>query len=285
MSAAIAFRSAALPGKALFVFHLCSLDATAVAVAWQLLFERSLGVPIHWPATAALAITVWVVYAGDRLMDVTLHPGTVHHSLRHQFHWDHKHVLAGVAMAALAGLAFVTSRLRIQLFENGCLLGCFVVGYFGIIHLLPAQRRKWFPKELAVGAVFAAGTCLAAFSGGREVSTSVIPGVFFAGLCCLNCAAIEVWEWRDGGSQPSSKPHPVTLWIWQHLRALVQMSAAAAALLLLLPGLQPLFAALLTSASAFYCLERSRHNLPIHTVRVLADLPLLSPVLFLGWIR
>lgn len=218
-------------------------------------------------------------------MDVVFRPQSSTETRRHKFHLDHKRVLGIATLTALAALVTLTTQLRHPVLHWGLSLAATVAAYFAVIHFLPSHARRWFPKELVVGTVFAIGTCLAAFCRGIHVFSILLPGTFFAILCCLNCAAIEVWEWRENGSVPSAIPHALTLWMCRRLRILVNSLALWAAVLVFLPGLHTVFGALLISALAFSWLDHRRQQLSTHALRLVVDLPLLSPFLFLGLLR
>ena len=277
--------SAALPfperGSWLF-FNLLSLDAPCVAVAWQWLFARSLHISVRPAAVLALAVAVWLIYVADRLLDVFHAPGPLP-TRRHQFHSAHLRILLILVIAAFGILLAICPFLRPVLIVSGGALSGIVVLYFCLIHTLPTSARQWCPKELAVGIVFAIGTCLAPWTrvaGSRQL---IAPACLFAALCCLNCVAIEAWEWRRYGRRFTSRPHPITLWLARRLTALLTFIALIAALLFFAAGVHLLFAAIALSSVAFLWLEKQQHRVPADVLRVLADLPLLSPLLFISF--
>jgi hypothetical protein len=261
-------------------FHLWDLDAPAVAIAWQFLFARYLHVSIAWPAALALGLAVWLIYAGDRILDVR-RPGSAPSTARHLFHSLHRELLTGLAVLALAALFVLTLLLRPVVVRSGFELAGCVAAYLACVHLVPGQPRRWFPKEVIVGLVFAAGTCLAPWSRAADRPALLLPGLFFALLCCLNCAIIEVWEWRDSGCLLSAHPHPSTVWLWRAVRPLLWTVAAGAALLLCRHPDHAVFSSLLLSACCILLLDLRKQRLSADLRRVLADAALLTPLLFL----
>jgi hypothetical protein len=103
------------------------------------------------------------------------------------------------------------------------------------------------------------------------------PGIMFALLCCVNCALIEIWEWRDAGHQPGIHPHPCTLWLSRSLKPLV----AAMTVICCVEIGRSLFAALLLSGLCILVLDSAKGRLRADARRVLADAALLTPLLFL----
>jgi hypothetical protein len=261
-------------------FHLWDLDAPSVAVAWQFLFARCFQVTVAWPAVAALALAVWLIYVGDRILDVRV-VGAAPRTARHVFHRRHRRALTILASLALATLLILTFLLRPVVVRSGfALAGCVAV-YLACVHLFPQPRRRWFPKELIVGILFATGTCLAPWSRALDRPALLLPGLFFVVLCCLNCALIEVWEWRDAGCLPSALPHSWTVWLWRIVRPLLGILAAAAAVLLYCGAERALFSAILLSACCILLLDFYKQRLSADGRRVLADAALLTPLLFL----
>ena len=67
--------------------------------------------------------------------------------------------------------------------------------YFAGVHLPVLRVRRWFPREAVVGIVFALATAVPAWSAAGSPHAQLAWLVLlFAGLCTLNCIAIEIWE-------------------------------------------------------------------------------------------
>jgi hypothetical protein len=248
-------------------------------VLWQILFAHCFHIPLSAAAMIALAVSVWVIYATDRLLDVTGRP-SLWLTKRHAFHRRYCKRIFGVVMAATGALAAVIAYLRPLVLERGLLLVGIVALYFVGVHLLPDSAKLWFPKEVLVGILFAAGSCLAPWCRAGRPRMLVLPALLLAGLCCLNCVAIEVWEWRSHSTLGQAPP-AATLWLAHHLRSCLWFIAGAAGCLLIFSDARLLFAAILISAAAFLCIDSFRGRLPIDLLRMVADVPLFSPVLFL----
>lgn len=262
-------------------FNLLSLDAPLVAVLWQALFARCLDAPIRIASFAALALSVWFIYVSDRLLDA-LRPEAAS-APRHRFYREHWSSFAVAAVAALFILGWICSFLHPVVLRNGLLMLGAILAYFSFIHLMPGSVRRLWPKELAVGMLFAAGTSLATWSRtAAPHRTMVLPICLFTALCWLNCSAIEYWEWT-GHQEGRAEPHAVTMWLGPHLHRLAfGILIAGAALFSWLPvTLRPLFVAFLVSAAGLYWLDRKRNRFSADALRVLADVALLSPIVLM----
>lgn len=263
-------------------FNLLSIDAPVVAVVWQLWFARCFEIALSPLSVAALALTVWMIYASDRLLDVRGSDDRVPATERHLFHRDHSRALSAAVAICFVTLLFATVHLNPALLRNGLLLIGLVGLYFCAVHLLPPAVMKLCPKEVAVGTVFAAGTALAPWSRMHRAEPFLVPVALFAVLCSLNCAGIEAWEWeRLGGVVSNGPPHGLTLWLSRHLRLLAGFVALLGSVFFLLSRSHTIFAPIVVSAIAFLWLDIERERLTVSLLRVLADLPLLSPLLLL----
>jgi len=242
--------------------NLLSLDAPVVAVLWQVFFARCFQMPIDALAAFLLLLTVWLIYTADRTLDAW--KGECQ-SPRHEFYRRHWRSLlpAWVAILGLTGW-LATERLAPSLFQRGAILLAAVAVYFLLIHI---GRRHW-PKEAAVGVLFALGASLVAW-GNVKTPVDVATILLFSGLCWMNCVAIQKWE----GERPDWSPRAAAIWL------------ACAAGVLLCAHRPVLGGAEMASACAFVWLGWVRRRLSTDAVRVLADVALLSPVLFLPVIR
>jgi hypothetical protein len=242
--------------------NLLSLDAPVVAVLWQILFARCFQVPVDPMAAILLLLTVWLIYAADRALDAWR--GECQ-SPRHEFYRRRWRALLPV-WAAVLGLTgwLAAERLSPGVFERGAILLAAVGLYFALVH---SGILRW-PKEAAVGVLFALGASLVAW---EKVKTpaDIATILLFSGLCWMNCIAIQKWEGERLDWSPS-------------VAALVLACAAGALLYAHRPVLG---GAELASAFAFLLLDRVRRRLSADAVRVLADVALLSPVLFLPLAR
>ncbi len=245
--------------------NLLSLDAPVVAVLWQVLFARCFRVPVDALAAVLLLLTVWLIYAADRTLDAW--KGGCH-SPRHEFYrrWWRDLLPVWVAVLGLAGW-LAAEHLPPGLFLRG--------------RDLAGGRRasissRWCTRGIsagvegrrAVGVLFALGASLVAW-GKVKTPADVATILLFSGLCWMNCIAIQKWE----GERLD----------WSPRAAAIVLACAAG--VLLYAHRPVLGGAELASAFAFLLLDRVHRRLSTDAVRVLADVALLSPVLFLPMAR
>jgi hypothetical protein len=269
-------------------WHLLSLDAPTVAVLWAWSFARATQVHPSLTALAVLGIGTWLIYVADRLLDSRFSP---HRDLRerHFFHARHRRAFLIAAILPAFVLLLLISIMPSAARREDAVIFAASMLYFAGVHLRALRVRRWFPRELAVGVLFACATAIPAWSAFPSLSSAVHdqligPVLLFAGLCTLNCIAIETWERPD----PSRRTRIVPI---------LAISLAIAALLLFGRRTSEVFlllAAEFTSAILLLALDNVHHRAPhqpserkgqiLLALRIAADAALLTPLLFvLPW--
>ncbi len=275
----------------LCLWHLASLDAPSVAVAWALGFAWIAGVQLPPWVLLLLALVTWTVYVADRLLDARagLRNGATHRLReRHRFHWRYRRILIPLALAAAcAALGIVIALMPATARERNTLLAAAALVYFTRVHARPGlsttrSLSRWltfrFPlKELLVALLFTAACALPAVSrlpGANPAWPLSATAAFFALLAWINCHAIEQWE---SDSNPS--PGPSTF----HRAGLLGLLGLVLAALQFPSHPRP--AALLATAAAsallLALLDLMRNRLTPVALRAAADLVLLAPLALL----
>jgi hypothetical protein len=262
-----------------------SLDAPAVAVLWQLLFARSFHARLGASVTLLLALVVWLIYVADRVLDALKAPAEGAESTRHLFYRRHLWAFlfplcTGFVLAAWISL----TRLDLRTFTDGVVILLAVGAYLLAVHLV-SQGREWLPKEMLVGVLFALGTCFPVWEHmSQDVATLVGPFLLFTALCWMNCAAIEFEEWTRLRGRRFGVPHRWTVWMGGQF-LLISIATAAVALGFVLVevggGQWQISAAEMLSALAFALIRYKKESLSIDQFRVLMDIALVTPLLFL----
>jgi hypothetical protein len=263
--------------------NLLSLDAPLVAVLWLKLFALSAGIHVRALTAAVLALTVWLIYAADRLLDGLSARSYSDLSPRHRFSVRSRNVLICFCLAALVAASSLCFELSRTLLLLGAGLFSLVVLYFGCVHLWPSTRSR-FPKELVVAIVFGVGTVLPVLSKagvqhhGRAVSLAL-----FVALCWLNVVLIEYAEWMNSPS--GRKPHVSTIIGGKHIAAISAAVMVASLGLAATFAMNSVMLAAAFSALGLAALGYWWRKLSINFTRVLADVTLLTPALFLPFVH
>lgn len=279
-------------------WHLLSLDAPTVAVLWAWSLARAVDVRLPRSALLLLGLGTWLIYVSDRILDGLhlngLHPDRLRYEghgrlrERHLFYARRRKFFVIASLpAALVLLWIVFSRMVTAAREADTALFALAMLYFCLIHLRGPAVERWLPKELVVGAIFAAATAVPAWARLGGDGDGLLPATaLFALLCWLNCAAIEKWERKKSERERvvSSPAHVTTRWAQSHLRGISMAVALMAALACALSfyrgwgsGISLLDLACVLSAGLFPLLDCTR--LSAFHLRIAADLALLTPLL------
>jgi hypothetical protein len=272
----------------LVLWHLLSLDAPTVAVLWTWFIAATNHVRLPVSSALAMVITVWMLYAADRLMDARLlDANPTHHDdleARHYFHHRHRSAfLTGIILASIT-LALLLPRLDAEAIHLYLVLGGLVCGYFVLIHATSSAHR--LPKEIAVGLCFAAATFIPTVSRRPDLRASLLPpAILFAALCSLNCLFIYAWEHEDHyANRPT---HAITSLALRNLPLLTILLALSGTALTLFDRQAPqtIPCAIAASAAVLLLLHNRRHFIARTTLRAAADIALATPILLLPFLH
>ncbi len=230
-----------------------------------------------------------MLYAADRLLDAR-NATDIALEERHRFHRRHRRVFVPLIALTAIAVAALTPDVFPEALRLFALLGAVLCGWFMAIHTRLAHERR-LPKELAVGLFFAAAIFIPTVARRPDLRLSLLaPAVLFASVCALNCMYLYAWE------HPADRltAHWTTLIATRHLSALCRAVLVAAILCSFwfaishsAPGVAPwaMNAACALSLLLLLWLNRQRAALsPLH-VRAAADLALLTPLIFIPFLR
>ena len=264
--------------------NLLSLDAPAVALAWQDMFARSLHVPLGPVPRVVTAGCVWLAYAGDRLLDGSVISYDSLVTPRHRFARLYRQPLAviwGLVLSIMTYCAF--GLLRSELIHSGIVLSVLVVAYFAVVHWPGRRTRLPAFKEGCVAALFSVGSVTFVMAKMGHVTLALVPPVlFWLSLCFLNCAGIGCWEKNRDAVQRQESLALQTPGFSRHFASVALWVAAAAVVAGLLPfseGIRPVYFSVAASSLMLAALDRFRSVFEIDALRVGADLALLTPLL------
>ena len=171
-----------------------SMDAVFVAVVWQAIFCLSFTNRLPSVAqSAALGLTVWLIYVADRLLDAARLDETKLVTFRHRFHRLHRQRLAWAWIAVLVVDACVVYlQIDPSVQSLGMVLAVAVLVYGASVHFA-VTPQKILPKEVQIGALFAAGVSLIVWREAISVELMVTM-LLSAILFTCNCIVVAIGE-------------------------------------------------------------------------------------------
>jgi len=279
----------------LFWWHLLSLDAPTIAVVWGWAFARAFAIPLPWFSLVTLGLGTWCVYIADRLLDGYRSRSTIELRERHFFYARHRRKFFLILLATALPLAyFLLLRVAARVRMNDTLLAAIGLVYFALIHgsstRIHPSKRVWMSKEISVGVLFAIATAVPTWSRIQQGKLWMLLSIVcFACICCWNCIAIQTWE-GDGmeDRRRAELIHGLTAWIGLRLRGCALVLAVIFAFLSTLAptlNIHILLAACSLSGVFFLLLHHYHSQIHRRTLRVAADLALLTPLLWVALIR
>lgn len=169
--------------------NLLSLDVVAGAVLSALFFCRIFQATPRWAGFLALALTVWVIYTVDRLLDLKKNPTDT--LGRHQFHRKYYRSLWASCLIIALVLIVLIFFLRLPVLKGGLVLSVVVMVYILV------QKQLRFVKEVVVALFYTCGVVLLSWSlktqAGAEDYLIVIP--FFI-IALINLILFSWFEWE-----------------------------------------------------------------------------------------
>jgi len=245
--------------------NVLAIDAALIAVFWQAALAAAMDLPLSMVAHLVLGLSVWLTYTADRLFDVAQRDASTLFSARHRFvKRQHVRLWRIGALALIVNLVAATQLTGTQLKQGGGLL------LFCLLYTFLNQKlsRRFFPKELCVALIYAAGVAIL-----LPQPPPITFVALFSYLCLLNCLVIGKKESRVDAHL---RVHSMA----GKLRGTVLMPLIWLGALFAIFLTAPLKGALFASFVLLGLLHGLRARLTTEVFRVLADGVLLLGPLF-----
>jgi hypothetical protein len=265
-------------------WHLLSLDAPTVATVWTWFVARVAHVALPPVVPAAMFVAVWLLYAGDRLLDGVAGDREALEE-RHRFHHRHRRafgVTIGVATVVLAPLALA---IPVAILRSYAGLAGLLVVWFLIVHRLARDHALRLPKELMPGIFCAAAAFIPVWASvGLEHRRLAVAAAAYALLVMQNCLWIYAWEHEDADFAAA---HATTRWGVRWRRPLGVATTLLPVTAMPFVSLEhvPILIAVAAAAAGLIALDRVRAYLDRTDLRAAADLVLLTPLLVAALLR
>jgi hypothetical protein len=264
--------------------NLVCLDAPLVSVTWLWLFARTFHATVDPVNCAALFLTAWLIYLGDRLADTySLRDGEPR-SLRHEFCRNHRPIWIGaLAVIAATDACLIWRSIEAETLLAGAVIGTLALLYLVLNHSLGEAWLHLPLKELAVGFLFAAGTLVLLFPVSPPITGALVwSGIAFVWLGTFNCISIAYWERELDSAQRKASFATRYPGLDRHLGKLLSalaLSSGVAAIIY--QESAPILGCVSMSSFLLALLDFNRGRIGRDQRTALADLVLLTPLLAL----
>jgi len=167
--------------------NLLNLDVVAGAVIGSLFLAKWYEVTPSVVSLISLALTVWLIYTADRLLDVKDAKEAVT-SARHVFHQRYRqHLLSGLVFIIVADLALIWFMPQI-IIKRGLVLSLVVIGY--ILY----RKKLRLLKEFFVALLYAAGVAIPALPESTVPIRSHLPLLALFLIALINLILFSYYE-------------------------------------------------------------------------------------------
>ena len=176
--------------------HYLSLDIVLGALAVSCLASRLFNASPGWAWWLALALTVWVLYTGDHVLDAWRHRKKSKREL-HQFIFRNRKILLySMAVVTFADIMLIFNLLDKEFLKYGLVLAGLVLLFYAMRHILRKNRLLFIPGEIFVLLIYIAGTWLGPFvaRSGPVNEQDALIAVMFAGVILMNLGIISLYD-------------------------------------------------------------------------------------------
>ena len=177
-------------------FHYLGLDIVLGALASSCFAARLFGTNpgLIWWIT--LALTVWLLYTGDHMMDAWRHRKKVQREM-HYFLLKHRRlVIYSLGVVAVVNAMLIINLLDKDVFKYALILAGLVLLFYAMRHVFRKNRFLFIPGEVFVLLLYLAGTWLgpaASVEGGFVTSQGLI-ALIYAGVLLMNLGVISLYD-------------------------------------------------------------------------------------------
>lgn len=177
-------------------FHFLSLDIVLGAMATSVMAARLFESNPGWAWWVSLAMTVWVLYTGDHLLDAWKHRKSSHREM-HNFIFRKKGILIYIlGVVTVADLIVVFNFLDPSILRVALLMVGAVFLFYAMRHVFKSNRLFFIPGELLVLTIYLAGTWMGPFIS-RTIPTDsdqILVLAMMAGVLLLNLGVISLYD-------------------------------------------------------------------------------------------
>jgi 4-hydroxybenzoate polyprenyltransferase len=176
--------------------HFLSIDIVLGALASSCFAAQLFGADPGWIWWINLALTVWLLYTGDHMLDALRHKKKVEREM-HYFMLKHrKSVIYSLGVVAVVNFILIINLLDKETFKYALVLAGLVLLFYAMRHVFRKNRILQIPGEFFVMLLYMAGTWLGpavAFEGGFDTGHGMI-ALIFLGVLMMNLGVISLYD-------------------------------------------------------------------------------------------
>lgn len=178
--------------------HFLSLDIVLGALATSFFAARLFASDPGWIWYITLALTVWLLYMGDHMLDAWKHRKKIERDLHYFMMKNRKTIVWSMGVVAVVNILLIFNLLDQELMKYALVLAGLVLLFYAMRHVFRKNRFLSVPGEFFVLLIYMAGTWLGpavAMEGSFEVGQGMI-ALIFMGVLLMNLGVISLYDMK-----------------------------------------------------------------------------------------
>ena len=177
-------------------FHYLSLDIVLGALASSCLAARLFNASPGWAWWMTLALTVWLLYMGDHILDAWKHRKKSQRGLHQYIFRNRRILLYSMGIFGVVNLMLIFNFLDEVLLKFALMLAGLVLLFYAMRHLFRKNKVFFIPGEIFVLLLYMAGTWLGPyiFRAGELQTSDALVAIMFAGILLMNLGVISLYD-------------------------------------------------------------------------------------------
>ena len=178
--------------------HFLSLDIVLGALASSCFASGLFASDPGWIWYITLALTVWLLYTGDHLLDAWKHRNKMERELHYFMMKNRKTLVWSMGVVAVVNILLIFNLLNQELLKYALFLAGLVLLFYAMRHVFRKNRLLSVPGEFFVLLLYLAGTWLGpvvAMEGSFEAGQGMI-ALIFMGILLMNLGVISLYDMK-----------------------------------------------------------------------------------------
>jgi len=178
--------------------HFLSLDIVIGALATSCFAARLFASDPGWVWYIILALTVWLLYTGDHMLDAWKHRKKIERELHYFMMKNRKTLVWSMGLVATVNILLIFNLLDHGLMKYALVLAGLVLLFYAMRHVFKKNRFLSIPGEVFVLLIYMAGTWLGpavALEGSFEAGHGMI-ALIFVGVLLMNLGVISLYDMK-----------------------------------------------------------------------------------------
>jgi hypothetical protein len=179
-------------------FHFLSLDIVLGALASSCFAARLFAVDPGWVWWITLALTVWLLYTGDHMLDAWRNRKKIERELHFFLNKNRRTMMWSMGVVTVIDFLLIFNLLDQNLMKYALVLAGLVLLFYAMRHIFRKNRVFFIPGEFFVLLIYMAGTWLGPVSavGNDFVASQGLIALIFAGVLLMNLGVISLYDMK-----------------------------------------------------------------------------------------